>query len=268
MDPSSAVPSPPAAGPRAEYERRRADFRDQQARAERRLAWLGNTRFVLLAAGAILFGVTVIAQLASPWWLAVPVVVFLVLTFFFERASRRAGYAARAAAFYERGLARLDGRWAGTGVAGTEYLDEEHLYAADLDVFGRGSLFERLCEAQTRDGRDTLARWLRAPATPEEIGARQAAVRELRDRLPWRERLALLGGAAGAIDTAALAAWGTAAGRPVPWARWLALCLAAVTVLTLAALWAGWVSAAPPALALLVQIAFALALRPRVRRAL
>ena len=60
---------------------------------------------------------------------------------------------------YDRGLARMDDRWAGQGREGREYEDPAHGYAGDLDLFGRGSLFELLCTAQTRTGEKTLATW-------------------------------------------------------------------------------------------------------------
>ena len=94
-----------------------------------------------------------------------------------EPISRAADRARRAVGFYAKGLARLDGKWAGTGVEGLEYLDFDHPYAADLDLFGRGSMFERLCTARTRAGEAMLASWLLAPAVPEEIDERHAAIR-------------------------------------------------------------------------------------------
>jgi hypothetical protein len=99
----------------------------------------------------------------------------------------------RAVAFYERGLARLENRWGGSGEQGLRFLDENHPYAVDLDLFGRESLFELLCSARTRAGEETLAAWLKAPAAPGEIRARQTAVLELRTRLDLREELAVLG---------------------------------------------------------------------------
>jgi hypothetical protein len=176
----------------------------------------------------------------------------------------------RAIAFYEYGLARLEDRWAGGGVTGAAYVDEVHPYAVDLDLFGPGSLFERLCLARTHAGRETLAHWLCAPAPPEETGARQAAVADLRDRLSWRERLALFGDdVPGGIDTATLTIWGGAVTGPASTrARLLAPCLVGATMLTWAGWSAGWLPAAAAFLALLVQTGFALALRRRVRRAL
>ena len=98
----------------------------------------------------------------------------------------------RAARFFESGLARLEGRWAGTGSTGDRYLDPAHPYAQDLDLFGKGSLFELLSTARTHIGEDTLARWLLAPADPATVRARQQAVEELRPRLDLREDLAVV----------------------------------------------------------------------------
>src|SRR5262249_43439659 len=139
--------------------------------------------------------------------------------------------AERAAAFYERGLARLDNRWMGKGEPGARFLDEPHPNALDLDLFGTGSLFDLLCTARTRKGEDTLAAWLLAPAPQEEIRGRQAAVAELRPRLDLREEFALLGADLPAsIDLAALVAWGAALPvLPSGWARIAAALLPAAT---------------------------------------
>ena len=45
----------------------------------------------------------------------------------------------------------------GTGEPGDRFRDDHHVYANDLDLFGRGSLFELLSLARTRTGEETLA---------------------------------------------------------------------------------------------------------------
>ena len=95
-------------------------------------------------------------------------------------------------------LARLDGQWPGTG-SGGERFAADHPYARDLDLFGNGSLFQLLSTARTEAGEATLAGWLSAPADPEEVRARQAAVEELRPRLDFREDLAVLAARAQAL---------------------------------------------------------------------
>lgn len=71
----------------------------------------------------------------------------------------------------------------GEGVA-----PKDHLYAGDLDLFGRGSLFQRLSVARTRFGRERLAEVLASAASAEEVARRQAAVRALVSELELRQR--------------------------------------------------------------------------------
>jgi hypothetical protein len=186
---------------------------DDRRRLRAQLAWrerlLGNSRVVVFLAGLLLAYPAFKWELFSPWWLLVPLAVFSILLVQHERVTRALLRAGRAVAFYERGQARLEDRWTGTGQPGQRFLDENHPNAADLDLFGRGSLFELLCTARTRTGEDTLAAWLEAPAGPDEVRARQAAVAELAPLLDLREDLALLGSDVPAgIDFDVLVAWG------------------------------------------------------------
>lgn len=154
---------------------------------------IGNARFsvFLLAVGIGWFFCR--PGMFSWWWLLVPLGIFVGLVLFHERVRRRLRLAERSVAFYQRGLARLEDRWAGTGEQGTDFLAEAHPYAPDLDLFGQGSLFELLCTARTRGGERTLAEWLQHPAAPDEIQARQTAIEELRPKLDLREELVLRG---------------------------------------------------------------------------
>ena len=99
------------------------------------------------------------------WWLLAPLLALAVLIQRHDRVVRARDAAARAVAFYERGLARIEDRWIGTGTPGERFIDDRHLYANDLDLFGRGSLFELLAIARTHAGQDALAAWLQAPAS-------------------------------------------------------------------------------------------------------
>jgi hypothetical protein len=97
--------------------------------------------------------------------------------------------------FYEGGLEQLSDKWQGCGVSGEEYSSAKHLYSADLDVFGHGSLFELFCTARTGIGRAMLAGWLLRAAPPAEILARQEAVTELSTLLDLQEEWAMTGNA-------------------------------------------------------------------------
>ena len=121
--------------------------------------------------------------------MALSVAAFAGIAAYHFRIIRARNLAQRAVTFYQSGLARMENRWPGTGQTGERFSDPHHVYAADLDLFGRGSLFELLSTARTRMGEETLAKWLLAPSTVNEIAERHAAVRELRDQLDLREDL-------------------------------------------------------------------------------
>lgn len=129
----------------------------------------------------------------SALWMLAPVAAFAGAVSYHGILRRRHSSAVRAAAFYRRGLGRLQDRWAGTGNRGQRFADIHHVYAADLDVFGEGSLFELLCTVRTRMGEETLAGWLLRPADAGEVRRRQGGVRELSARLDLRERIGMLG---------------------------------------------------------------------------
>ena len=135
-------------------------------------------------------------------------------------------------AFYEKGLARIEDRWAGSGETGERFDDPHHVYAGDLDLFGKGSLFQLLSTARTRMGEDTLAQWLLSPSAVEQIRERHAAVDELRDQLDLREDLAVLGEDVGVgVHPEALLKWAESPNQMKPlWLRWLSPVLAALAV--------------------------------------
>ena len=219
--------SSPANEYRARLDLRRAEHA-QWTRRDARFAYARLAVFVVLV--LVLF--LGIRGLVTYWWLLVPAGLFAALIQRHDRVVNRRAAAARAIAFYERGLARIEDRWPGTGEPGERFRDDRHLYANDLDLFGRGSLFELLSIARTGAGEETLAAWLKTPADPDEITARQQAVTELTPALDLREAL----GRAGAdvregVHTELLLGW--AEGPPLlypPWFRWVALLFTAAVV--------------------------------------
>jgi hypothetical protein len=172
--------------PSAEYNRRWQAREQQVARLDVVSARTSNVRVALaiLAVAAIWLG--------DYWWL-VPAGLFLVAVIYHSRVRRARASADRAAAHYRAGIARIEDRWSGQGNQGTRFDDPHHVYAADLDLFGPGNLFELLSIARTRMGESALASWLLAPAPVATVLERQQAIAELRDRLDLREDLAVLG---------------------------------------------------------------------------
>ena len=218
--------------PHAEYGRRLEEaqtiHKTKEVQAER-LAWARLVAFLSLV---VTIWLALGVKQISAWWILVPLLIFSVLVFLYDRASRALERSGRVVKFYEAGLARLDDRWAGTGNSGTRFRDPEHPYAEDLDIFGKGSLFERIAMVRTHPGEDTLANWLLRPAPLAEVADRQNAVKELAQRLDLRESFAILGGDVGSEPAfEGLNTWGTASRiLDSPAARWAALVLAIPSV--------------------------------------
>ena len=174
----------------ADYRERLAARAHTLALMERRNARVAGVRVVLGLAG---IGLLIWLGLA-PWKTLVSLVVlFAVIAVGHGRLINARDRARSAVAFYQRGLARVRFEWPGTGDQGERFQPTHHLYSADLDLFGKGSLFELLAPCRTEGGRATLASWMLAPALPDEILARQEAIRELVPDLDLREGLAVEG---------------------------------------------------------------------------
>jgi hypothetical protein len=196
--------------PRLIYTSRLEKHRADLAWRERRHRVMGYFQLGAALCALAVVWLALFNHAFSVLWVFLPAAVFVALLIIHDRLLRIAELRRRAVRYFERALARLDGNWAGTGEAGTQYLDPAHPYAQDLDLFGKASLFELLSTARTHIGEATLAQWLlQHPANPEAIRARQEAVGELRPLVDLREDLAVLAEEARTgVDPVSLAAWG------------------------------------------------------------
>jgi hypothetical protein len=194
--------------PTAVYTGRLQELEREQREEQRREKRLGFTKLGLavltLIAAVVLLRYSIFIEL-----LALPILAFIVLAVMQEKLIRRIRIRSRSILFFQRGLARLNDQWAGTGEPGDRFLDPVHPYARDLDLFGKASIFELLCAARTRAGEETLAAWLQAAAPVDELLLRQEAIRDLTSRVQFREQLFSLGETVRlGVRPEALAKWG------------------------------------------------------------
>jgi MutS domain V len=225
--------------PRAEYSRRLELHLADVTALERRHIRMGNFKLAALTAGVVL-AVLILARRISPYWILLPGAVFLVLAIAHERILRAKSRAEAAAGLYRRGIARIEDNWAGTGSTGDRFRDANHVYADDLDLFGRGCLFELLSTARLPMGEERLASWLLAASPTDEIIERQEIIAELRENLDLREDLALTGeDLRPRLEPAPLVAWARGApqcrSKPLRWIFLLLALAALVAILYLLA---------------------------------
>jgi len=72
-------------------------------------------------------------------------------------------------------------------VTGHEFINQNHPYTFDLDIFGQHSVFQLLNRTTTESGMILLSEWLSEPAPDYEILDRQNAIKELSQKFDWRQ---------------------------------------------------------------------------------
>jgi hypothetical protein len=203
----------------------------------------------------------------SPAWCVAGVVAFAGLVLYHRSVRLARARSARAAALYRSRLARIEDTWAGSGASGERFDVPHHVYSADLDLFGAGSLFELLSMAQTRMGEETLARWLLHPASVETLRERHACIADLRERVDLREDLAMLAERSTAgVYPEALLKWAAAPNElDSGWIRAAALLLPLLAIGG-AVIWSVWGLATPLLLIIVVEAMVTYALKERWER--
>jgi hypothetical protein len=255
--------------PTQQYEQRLRESEALLVQLERSHARIGSLRLGLAA----LFLITAwlcFGPYAFPrFWPLLPAAAFIALVLYHHRVRALRTRARRAMDFYLAGLDRIRDRWHGSGPAGGQFDVQHHIYAADLDLFGSGSLFQLLCAARTPLGEKTLAQWLLAPADIGTIHDRHVGIADLRERVNLREDLAIQGDSSTVnLKPETLVAWAQAPNRlDRPWIRWTAPLLAALAAAAVTA-WAVAGVRFPLLAVILAEIAVAYSLKEPIGQAI
>jgi hypothetical protein len=95
---------------------------------------------------------------------------------------------------------------------GKEHIDPDHFNAYDLDLFGKGSLFQFINRTVTLSGKEQLAQWFQQPIlVVEQLKNRQQLLKELSSKVQWRQSFAATGKMykADETDSRIFKRWGT-----------------------------------------------------------
>lgn len=154
----------------------------------------------LLSFGAILaFVICYIAiDEANSHWLwgaALSLIAYFQVRRLDDKNKERIEHLSALMRVYQNELTAMDGDFS-PFEQGNQYQNPQHPYSLDLDVFGRDSLFNRICRTITTAGSDVLAENLSRenPLSKEELAKRTALQKELAEQgEDWRMEFFALG---------------------------------------------------------------------------
>jgi hypothetical protein len=191
------------------YQHRVTEFRASSDRLQKLSDRLSIARLAAFAGGLVLFAVLLsLSVIAAITTFAVALIIFTWLVLKYETTEKNRKRFEYLEKINRRELMCLQGNFSDFS-SGEEYIERDHPYSYDLDIFGKASLFQYICRVTSRPASDRLAEYLKQPASRQEILQRQEAVEELKQLTEWRQELMTLGyrNAGAGNDPAPLMQW-------------------------------------------------------------
>ncbi|HEX4479024.1 MAG TPA: DNA mismatch repair protein MutS [Polyangiaceae bacterium] len=200
MSSSQSQPAPPTAGKATADSAAAATYRARLGTYGKLAEELGGRSRRVSNLRGLAFGTAVVA---GGFWISgghpqagmvavVALAAFIALVILHARVVAAEDDALRFARVNLDALARCTDRFQELADDGARFTSEGHPYTGDLDVFGPGSIYQRINVGHTRFGQEALATFLSAPADPATIRLRQEAASALAPKLEERQRLETL----------------------------------------------------------------------------
>ena len=149
----------------------------------KRFSWYRFIAFLLIFAPLFIFGV-------KSWFTLIISLGAMILFFFLVKTNINLDKVKRKTAILKKIAEEelLENRHLFSHFKnGAEFLNTDHFFSYDLDLFGEGSLFQFINRTSTLSGQEKLAGWFIKPSLQkEEISRKQAAIRELSQLPEWR----------------------------------------------------------------------------------
>ncbi|MCB9081932.1 MAG: hypothetical protein H6555_09505 [Lewinellaceae bacterium] len=170
------------------YRRQAADFLQQATRLRKRYVRFAIVRLLvfLIALFTGIYLGTAIHPLAAFLFAVLALVGFYRLVQWHTGLEREEAQQRRLARVNEEELEALQYRYRHFP-NGARFLDINHPYSVDLDIFGEHSFFQYTNRCTSVGGEECLAGYFTQAAAPALVMQRQEAIAELRDNLAWRQ---------------------------------------------------------------------------------
>ncbi|MDQ2087268.1 hypothetical protein RBH29_12620 [Herbivorax sp. ANBcel31] len=172
-----------------EYTMRKNKYFSQFKEEKKKYDKLSNLRLMVFG-GIILGGVFIYYNysILGAGIILCSIISFIYLVLQHEEVKKKKEMSYALMNVNQKSLDRINGKWKKSTNKGELYVDVNHQYSYDLDVFGHASLYQWISEAFTYTGKHFLKNVLINPVKKiEEIRKRQSSILELADNLDWRQ---------------------------------------------------------------------------------
>ncbi len=176
------------------YSSRLDKFKTELNEIKRKNYWVSALRLIIfLSAIALSFIIGKSGINTILWVNFIALIPFLYLVRVNVRNQQKIALLKNLVKINEDELKALSGNFS-VFPAGMEYLDYDHPFTYDLDIFGEASIYQSLNRTCTKGGADRLADFLKKPLLNiQSILNRQQAVNELSAKLDWRQNFQATG---------------------------------------------------------------------------
>lgn len=174
------------------YRNRVNVFTSQLVFVEKRINWISNLRLavVISAIGLMYLFVKNGHQLYAGVSACSGVIVFIFLYIYHDNLFKKKQKLSNLIAINKNGIKRVTNKWNDFKETGAEFINDEHPYTSDLDIFGESSLYQWINATNTFYGKHFLSSVLCGKnVCTENINFNQEAIKELSSLIDIRQNI-------------------------------------------------------------------------------
>jgi ABC-type multidrug transport system fused ATPase/permease subunit len=173
---------------RVKYQNLADNFTSLCGKEKKRLITLSLLRLLVFFGGIVLtvagFSFSTLSGIVG---IILTLVIFLLLVYLFAGHSYKRDFYYKLVSVNINEIRALSGDYS-LFHDGNGWIDPDHEFSNDVDLFGKESLFQYLNRTITGYGREVLAGWLSDPyKLSKDLIQRQEAIKELSFKLTWRQ---------------------------------------------------------------------------------
>ncbi len=178
------------------YENRKDKFKKLSLKQKQTINFISALRLIIFIAG---LGFSVYLYLHKKYYLSlclffITIILFIILVKKHNKVIKNRNLTLALINLNEESIERVEGKWREFKDYGEEFIDIDHNFSYDLDLFGKNSLYQWINCCTTFLGRKRLRDILAYPnLNIDEILKRQEAIEELSVHIGWRQKFKALG---------------------------------------------------------------------------